>query len=75
MIIDLQGCHSLQSAYVMLSRATSLKGIAIMRWFNPSKINRSLSQQFRDEFARLKQLDEITRLEFDNRMEPDADKH
>jgi hypothetical protein len=37
-IIDLQGRCSLQSAYVMLSHATSLKGVAIMRWFDPSKI-------------------------------------
>ena len=72
-IIDLQGCHSLQSAYVMLSCATSLKGIAIMRWFDPGRINRSLSQQFRDEFARLKQLDELTKLEFENRMQLAAD--
>jgi len=59
--------------YVMLSRTTSLKGIAIMRWFDPGKINRSLSQQFQDEFTRLTQLDELTKLEFENRMKLDAD--
>jgi len=50
-IIDLQGCRSLQSAYVMLSRAKSMNGVAILRWFEPGKIYRTLSQQFRDEFT------------------------
>ena len=72
-ILDLQGCRSLQSAYVMLSRAKSLKGIAIMRWFDPNKIHNTLPQQFRDEFARLRNLDESTRLAFENRMAPDVE--
>jgi hypothetical protein len=66
-VVDLEGCRSLQSAYVMLSRASSLKGIAIMRWFDPYKIQRQLPQQFRNEFERLKNLDDVTKLEFENR--------
>jgi hypothetical protein len=72
-IIDLQGCRSLQSAYVMLSRAKSLKGVAIMRWFDPGKIYKALPQQFRDEFLRLHNLDEATKLEFNNRTLPSVD--
>jgi hypothetical protein len=66
-IIDLESCRSLQSAYVMLSRATSLKGVAIMRWFDPSRIYKPLSQQFRNEFSRLNNLDEVTKSLYDNR--------
>jgi hypothetical protein len=69
-IVDLQGCRSLQSAYVMLSRAKSLKGVAIMRWFDPGKIYRPLAQHFRVEFARLRNLDEKTKFEFENRSTP-----
>ncbi|EGO04350.1 hypothetical protein SERLA73DRAFT_27739, partial [Serpula lacrymans var. lacrymans S7.3] len=37
-IIDLTGCCSLQSAYVMLSHARTLNGIAILCWFPSTKV-------------------------------------
>ena len=49
-IIDLHSCCTLQSAYVMLSRARLLEGILIMRFFKPDVIYRMLSEQFRTEF-------------------------
>ncbi|KAF5334229.1 hypothetical protein D9611_014313 [Ephemerocybe angulata] len=37
-IVDLQSCSSTESAYVMVSRATSLDGLFVLRHFAPEKI-------------------------------------
>jgi ATP-dependent exoDNAse (exonuclease V) alpha subunit len=66
-IIDLNGSRSLQSVYVMLSRATSLSSMAVLRNFNPRTIYSTLSQDFREEFARLEALDSFTTEEFHRR--------
>ena len=63
-IIDLSYCHSLQSVYVMLSRAKSLKGIMILRSFPANKINQCLGQEFRNEFRRLDLLDKATKAKY-----------
>ncbi|KIJ58468.1 hypothetical protein HYDPIDRAFT_102603 [Hydnomerulius pinastri MD-312] len=63
-IVDLASCRSLQSAYVMLSRAKTLSGIVVLRWFPSHKINQRLSQEFRDEFARLEELANGTLLDY-----------
>lgn len=68
-IIDLFDSKSSQSAYVMLSRATQLSGVAIMRWFPPGKINKRLPQHFRDEFSRLQKLDGSTTEYFNRRQD------
>ncbi|EGO04613.1 hypothetical protein SERLA73DRAFT_45387, partial [Serpula lacrymans var. lacrymans S7.3] len=39
-IVDLATCRTLLSVYVMLSRAKSLASVAIIRWFNPDKVNK-----------------------------------
>ncbi|EGO04500.1 hypothetical protein SERLA73DRAFT_43758, partial [Serpula lacrymans var. lacrymans S7.3] len=49
-ILDLAGCRSLQSVYVMLSCATFLTGIAILRSFTGKKINQHMTQEFQDKF-------------------------
>ncbi|KAK7022628.1 P-loop containing nucleoside triphosphate hydrolase protein [Favolaschia claudopus] len=59
-IIDLSTCRSLQSAYVMLSRATSLEAIAVLRQFEPKKIYKRMAQEFRAEFSRLDRIDADT---------------
>ncbi|EGO28390.1 hypothetical protein SERLADRAFT_346323, partial [Serpula lacrymans var. lacrymans S7.9] len=43
-ILDLTGCRSLQSVYIMLSCATSLAGVAIMRLFKIVCINQYIGQ-------------------------------
>ncbi|PPQ65631.1 hypothetical protein CVT26_000573 [Gymnopilus dilepis] len=52
-IVDISTAHSLQSVYVMLSRVKSLSGIAILRWFPPSKLYTRLSDELRTEIKRL----------------------
>ena len=64
-IIDLHLCCTLQSAYVMLSRARSLEGILIMQFFKPDVIYRTLSEQFRTEFRWLQELEALTKVQFD----------
>ena len=56
-IIDLDSSLSLQGAYVMLSRVRSLKGVAVLRPFRPTKIENNISQELRTELDCLDQLD------------------
>ena len=52
-IVDISSARG-QGAYVMLSRVTSLSGVAILRWFPPSKIYQRLSHELRSELHRLR---------------------
>ncbi|PPQ66487.1 hypothetical protein CVT26_011176 [Gymnopilus dilepis] len=52
-IVDITSAKG-QGAYVMLSRVTSLAGIAILRWFPPSKLYHRLSAELRAELDRLR---------------------
>ncbi|KAJ7441985.1 hypothetical protein FB451DRAFT_959090, partial [Mycena latifolia] len=45
--IDLAGCPSIQSAYVMLSRVWTLKGLCILRPFNFDRIHNHISEELR----------------------------
>jgi len=55
-IIDLQSCHGTESPYVMLSRVTSLEGLAILRPFDKHKIQSRQSEDSRRETKRLEFL-------------------
>lgn len=59
-IIDIAGCLTLQSLYVMLSRVGSLEDVAVLRFFPQSKIYTRLSLAFRNEFERLRRIEEHT---------------
>lgn len=48
-IVDLQGCRGSEAPYVMLSRATSLDGVLILRPFSKSKITCNRSEDLRFE--------------------------
>ncbi|KAF8344257.1 uncharacterized protein EI90DRAFT_2831495, partial [Cantharellus anzutake] len=37
-ILDIESARSIQSAYVMISRATALENLLILRPFNPKRI-------------------------------------
>lgn len=55
-IVDLTGCTGSQSPYVMISRATSLKGLLILRPFHPSKVQSHPSQDLRNEMSRIEEI-------------------
>jgi hypothetical protein len=55
-IVDLQGCSGSESPYVMVSRVTSLSGLAILRPFTFAKISCRLSEDTRRELDRLQTL-------------------
>ena len=54
--IDLASCRSIQSAYVMLSRLRSLKGLCILRPFALYKIQNHICEEVRQEMARTDEL-------------------
>ncbi|KAJ6510848.1 hypothetical protein C8R45DRAFT_769671, partial [Mycena sanguinolenta] len=50
--LDLASCVSIQSAYVMLSRIKSLKGLSILRPFRLKIIQNHISEELRKELDR-----------------------
>ncbi|KAJ7144571.1 hypothetical protein C8R44DRAFT_578666, partial [Mycena epipterygia] len=61
----LNGTVSLQSFYVMVSRATFLKSLAVLHNFKSTTMHGRLDQDFRDKFACLEILDARTRAKFE----------
>ncbi|KAJ7120759.1 hypothetical protein C8R43DRAFT_864604, partial [Mycena crocata] len=55
-IMDLEGTTGTEAPYVMLSRATSLAGVYILRPFKQKVIQRRPSQDVREEFRRMDML-------------------
>ena len=63
-VVDIYNCRSHQSVYTCLSRGSTYDGTLIVQGFNPSKIQGGISGWLREEFRQLEMLDEITRLQF-----------
>ena len=63
-VVDPATTQSLQGLYVMLSRLRKMDGLGILRPFKPKKVYQRLSQELRDEFARLEELDKITAIRY-----------
>ncbi|KAL6299052.1 hypothetical protein BKA93DRAFT_693011, partial [Sparassis latifolia] len=55
-IIDLHNCRGTETPYVMISRATSLQGLLILRPFQQCKISCRQSEDLRHEQRRLESL-------------------
>ncbi|KAH9852991.1 hypothetical protein C2E23DRAFT_702513, partial [Lenzites betulinus] len=55
-VVDLESCRGTEAPYVMLSRATSLDGVIILRPFSMSKITCRASEDLRRENLRLREL-------------------
>lgn len=55
-IVNLESCQGMEALYVMISRATSLEGLLILRPFQQKRITCTLSQDTCAEKARLTQL-------------------
>ncbi|KAH9852943.1 hypothetical protein C2E23DRAFT_709153, partial [Lenzites betulinus] len=52
-IVDIESANSLQGIYVMLSRVRSLEGLLVLRPFSVAKLCARLSQELRQELARI----------------------
>ena len=52
-IVDLAGCVGTEPPYFMVSRATSLNGLMVLRKFDKRQITKRRSEELRKEFARL----------------------
>ena len=55
-IVDLAGCAGTEAPYVMVSRATSLPGLMVLRGFDAKQITKRRSEDLRKEFSRLMYL-------------------
>lgn len=64
-IMDLATCTGSQSPYVMVSRATSLEGILILRDFHPKRVQCNLSQDLRNELQRIDKLHVLCKRRFE----------
>ncbi|KIO18004.1 hypothetical protein M407DRAFT_51658, partial [Tulasnella calospora MUT 4182] len=56
-VLDIASAASLESAYVMVSRAVGLKNVLILRTFDLMKIQRRQSPGVISEMIRLERLD------------------
>jgi hypothetical protein len=63
-IVDLESCQGTEAPYVMVSRATSLEGVLILRPFHQKRITCALSQDARAEKTRLHRLSLQTLVKF-----------
>ena len=59
-IVDVASARNVQHGYVMLSRATSLKNLAILRQFNPDRALGRLPKDLHDELQRFAIIDSET---------------
>ncbi len=59
-IVDLESSRSRQSAYVMLSRATSLENLLVLRPFKRSRLTKDFSEDLKKETERLNRLSSAT---------------
>ncbi|KAI6014876.1 hypothetical protein PISMIDRAFT_113920, partial [Pisolithus microcarpus 441] len=57
-VVDLASAGGVQNAYVMLSRASSLSNLAILRSFAPHRPFGRLQEDLHNEFERLSDLDQ-----------------
>jgi hypothetical protein len=66
--VDLSNCKNHQAYYTCLSRSASAAGTIIIQGFDTKKITGGASGYFRQEFRELELLDEITKLQYENKL-------
>lgn len=71
-VIDLESSRSCESAYVMVSRVTSLQGLIVLRPFDSKRISSRMNQHLREEFKRLHVLDLETAAKYDSDEQQDS---
>ena len=67
-VVDLSQARSHQSYYTALSRSATAAGTLILNGIHPSKITGGASGALRQEFRELELLDDITALQFNNKL-------
>ena len=67
-VVDLSQARSHQSYYTALSRSATAAGTLIINGIHPSKITGGASGALRQEFRELEILDDITRLNFNEKL-------
>jgi ATP-dependent DNA helicase PIF1 len=60
-IVDLESARSLQGVYVMLSRVKAMHSLVLLRPFKRDRIEQRLSEELRNEFRRLEEIDAVTK--------------
>ncbi|KAG1790996.1 hypothetical protein EV424DRAFT_1476088 [Suillus variegatus] len=63
-IVDLTNARTLQSIYVMLSCASKLRNVAILRWFSSRTLHADLQGDARNELQRLVNIATSTRTKY-----------
>ena len=67
-VVDLSQARSHQSYYTALSRSATAAGTLILNSIHPNKITGGASGALRQEFRELELLDDITALQFDDKL-------
>ena len=67
-VVDLSQARTHQSYYTALSRSATAAGTLILNSIHPSKITGGASGALRQEFRELELLDDITALQFDDKL-------
>ena len=66
----LNSCHDHLSYYTALSRSSTAEGTSIIQGFHPNKIICGAPGYVRQEFRELELMDEITQLQFEDKLSP-----
>jgi len=74
-VVILNSCRDHLSYYTALSRSSTAEGTVIIQGFNPNKITCGAPGYLRQEFRELELLDEITQLQFEDKLSPTINGH
>jgi len=74
-VVILNSCRDHLSYYTALSRSSTAEGTIIIQGFNPNKITCGAPGYLRQEFRELELMDEITRLQFEDKLSPTINGH
>ena len=74
-VVILNSCRDHLSCYTALSRSSTAEGTVIIQGFNPNKITCGAPGYLRQEFRELELMDEITRLQFEDKLSPTINGH
>ena len=74
-VVILNSCRDHLSYYTALSRSSTAEGTITIQGFNPNKITSGAPGYLRQEFCELELMDEITQLQFEDKLLPSINGH